>query len=105
MATTGSAICPYCVGDQQRVIRGEHVVSGVLLTDHTELLRHRDESHDQQVEIAPGVVASRPALREVEIDGLRVTMPAGLRPIFRHFCPVSQQAVTLYADSAGGSVQ
>jgi hypothetical protein len=105
MATIGTAVCPYCAGDQARVMKGEHIASGSLITDHTELLRHRDESQDPQVEVAKDVFASRPAMREVEIDGLMVTMPSGFRPCFVHNCPTSNQAVTLYADTDGGSVK
>jgi hypothetical protein len=102
---TGTAVCPFCAGDRERVLRNEHVVSGSLVTKYSELIRHRDESQDPQVEIAEDVLASRPATREVEIDGLKVSMPTGFRPHFSHLCPTVQHAVTLYADTEGGSVQ
>lgn len=105
MSATGTAICPYCAGDQPTVVAGRHIVSGPLETRYSELVRHRDESQDPQVEIQEGVVATRPLTREVEIDGLKVEVPTGFRPHFRHDCPVSNQAVTLYADSEGGSHQ
>lgn len=101
---TGTAVCPYCVGDHKLVMKGEHIVSGPLMTALVELLRHRDESKDPQHEIRPGVVASIPAMRTIQIDGLDVDLPAGFRPAFVHDCPTSLQAVTLYADTEGGKV-
>src|SRR5260370_9487562 len=96
--TTGTAICPYCAGSQERVMRGEHVVSGRLVTSHTELLRHRDESKDLQVdkrtgklaadleedELDEAVVASVPAMRTIEVDRLQAKIPSGFRPIFNN---------------------
>jgi hypothetical protein len=102
---TGSAVCTYCAGDRERVVRGEHVVSGPLITKYSELLRHRDESQDRQVEIQEDVFVSRPATRTIEIDDLPVEIPIGFRPCFVHLCPTVQHAVTLYADTEGGKVQ
>jgi hypothetical protein len=116
---TGSAVCPYCASDQAKVMKGEHIVSAPLVTNHVELLRFRDESQDPQVdrrtgklaseltedELHEAVVASVPVMREVELDGLTVKVPANLRPAFRHQCPTSGQLVVLYGDSEGGGIQ
>jgi hypothetical protein len=109
---TGTATCPYCAGDRELVMAGRHVVSGPLVTDHTELLRHRDESSDAIVHLGQPDdedyeenTATRPRLVEVEVEGVKTLQPGGLRPIFKHLCPSTKQAVTLYADTEGGSVQ
>jgi hypothetical protein len=85
-------------------MKGAHIVSGPLVTRYSELIRHRDESSDPQVEVGDGVWASRPATHTIPIDGLDVEIPTGFRPIFVHNCPAFEQAVTLYADTEGGSV-
>lgn len=117
--TTGTAICPYCASRQELVMKGEHVVTGRLIRSHTELLRFRDESGDKQVDFTTGklaadldedevneaVLRSVPATRTVQVDGLEVRLPAGLRPAFTHICPVIGHSVTLYGDTEGGSVQ
>jgi len=115
--TTGTALCLYCASDTNRVRTNDHIVTGPLIRDHTELLRHRDESHDLQVDRRTGkaaedldenerelaMVASSPAMQEIEVDGLTVEIPTGFRPCFVHNCPTSRQRVVLYADVEGAS--
>lgn len=117
--TTGTAICPYCASSQELVMKGAHVVSGRIIRSHTELLRFRDESGDQQVDHVTGKLAANldedeadeailhsiPAMRTIQVDGLEVRIPAGFRPAFRHLCPTIGHMVTLYGDTEGGSVQ
>lgn len=124
--TTGTAPCSYCAnaGDREviladgtrisgrdLVMKQLYIVSGPLITDLNELLRHRDESDDRVIDLTPDapehekLTATRPKMQEVQLDGLTVRLPTGFRPIFRHKCPTIGRDVTLYADVEGGSVQ
>lgn len=119
MATTGTAVCPHelnayrAQGMAEEVALRQATKTGPLIQDHTELLRHRDESLDPQIdrrtgksvheltedELAKAIIASTPRLVTVEVEGVPVTLPGGYRPCFQHVCPAAKQLVTLYGDS------
>lgn len=132
--TMGTATCPYCAGvggtsdefvledgtritGRDLVMQQRHIITKPLIRDHTELLRHRDESKDIQVDRRSGklaadltdeeagnaLIASNPVMQEVEIDGLLVQVPTGLRPCFVHVCPASRQRLVLFADGDGST--
>lgn len=121
--TTGTAICPYCAGNKEKVYKDEHIITAPLVTDLNELLRHRDESNDRVIDLTPDapegekLTATRPKMQTVVVDGLSVSLPTGLRPIIKHPCPATLDSegrrvgaghtVTLYCDDVekGGKVQ
>lgn len=106
---TGTATCPFCqhytahpYHYNGRAYTVGNPVHGELETDHAILLRHRDESGDEQVEVQPGVFVSRPKVVQLDLGlggaVVKTPDPATLRPIFYHNCPVAGHMITLYAD-------